>query len=235
MGDGSAWEGIQKVHPVANLLVGFSGGVRAGFALVDELRAKIARHGGCDLRVTCEAHNQWLRRLLSRWWRQMDLSDWERDKGVSALLAGVDPHLRPMGSGWWMAWASAYKISSPAFVPVPILPSKAAMIGSGAVAYRAQMDQFLTELPTKRSVTGHPSGLAVQLGMMMSSHAEWAPERTVSSHMFAGVATFRSAVVGPIALATPQAEIPFPRTASTYEEFVRMTRADGRDGACATT
>jgi len=227
-------DGIQKVHRVGlNVIAGFAGSARLGFALIERLKKEMgpirSRAKAWDLDVVGAT---WLPRVLSHELRDQAPTEEEHRIGVQLLVGAVDaglpqePHLPPEIART-MAATRLYKLQSPEFRPEPVPRGQALMIGGGASAYGAAirdlLAEALTKIPAQRAREAFPLMLAAAMQRFVTSQ----PVPRVRACLHSGIARWGDASVGLI-VARARGEMPFvPLIAETYEEVQAICRGLG--------
>jgi hypothetical protein len=223
--DGTGADLVQKVHRVGNhVIAGFSGSVRIAFALIERLKFELRTpiSNAWDLDVIAAT---WLPRVLRDEYERARPTDDERSIGVHLLIGAVDDQLKtglPDFVAKAFATSRMCRVSSPGFSIEWATRQRGMTIGSGATAYAAQIDSLLCQLPTMRSVTQSPEGVAAALTLTMTNIIESQPSAAVSPHLHAAAAVWGASGVQAMLVGSDAAARTFPQTATTYQEFLAL-------------
>jgi hypothetical protein len=219
---------LLKIHPVApNVIGGFSGLVRAGFALLDVVRQRFR----ADQRGLRAAAIDWMPRLLSREFAPFLRT--KPDERCDILFIGVHPTLDTIPT---IRQPEPFRFKSPRFEPERARPPASFFgIGTGTKvdayvreASSAAGDGYMQSAFRALGWTGPAQMLAQRLQMVVSS----SPDPTVSPHFTFGTVWREGMLIAPDNYTAPgpdgtEREVNVPPLAMNYAEFCKCCEREG--------
>jgi hypothetical protein len=152
--------------------MGFAGSVTIGFSMVDRMRELLA----------CPPNSAWMPEVVAEWWpddaRKVYLSFDEATRRLGCHLMMFSVHPNDDNGLWPRAFVYIFK--SPHFEPIPVRPSDAMAIGSGAASEpcRTELERLCSDDEHKfdlmQAEVGTPGGIATvlsfDLAMLIRKH-----------------------------------------------------------------
>ncbi len=231
--DGSKkyFDSVQKIFPVSRFVaVGFSGTIKTGFTLIDDLRqwSRLPNDG-----------TAWIPDCLVQKWRRRarriySKLPWDTKGKVRLILLGVYPQRNNGNPGEAQTYSCV--MDSPDFEPRKINPGKVASIGSGNEVneYAKKVEDFQKEgyNPLMQMEVGNRGGYGQALLAFLSTVVNDTRVDGVSNHLHYCYVDRRGVMVGvnDYSIYPPVGEkidIKMPNVATSWEEFVELMNEEG--------
>jgi hypothetical protein len=240
--NGETLDCLQKVYAVApNMVAGFSGSVKLGFALVDDLarvlRANLAPGEVVFPRRAAHFWHRRARRIFQRAPAAL------QRYGASVMLVGVSP-TENLGDA---PWARSYVVtmdSGEAFEPRYAAPDECVSIGSGndVESYRQYVvHASKNPFPLMKMEQGLPGGMGGSLAMTAAVMIHREPRSGISKLLQRATVWRRRVEILPVNLGQPaedgSGEVIFPalpELARSWPEFCTLVHRRGLSSASAT-
>ena len=226
---GERFDILRKVHPVGPCLVlGFSGSVKIGFAMVENLRARL------QLPPDAPANAMWIPAYVADAWASKAVAVFaqaeatERALGCKLLLVGVHP-TETVG----MPNARAYVIRMaaplfrPGFSPKRLVSVLSIGSGSRVLAYRKTVREAFGNWNLFQAEVQNTGGWGRTIAHILSVTIERHLEPGISNHLHIadvrrGRITIYSNDRTDFLPNDEKQAVRMPRTASSYTEFCQM-------------
>jgi hypothetical protein len=235
--DGSTLDCLQKIYPVGKFIAaGFAGSVEFGFWAVNDLRRRL---------VLEDPHSAWIPGWVTfQWYRRARRAFGEAPEhikraGAAIMLLGVSPTVDVGIEGF--ARATVAILESPDFFPRILRHDAVEAIGRGALVdlYAEELRRLSGDREIWQMEVGIPGGYGWGLQHMIQGTIEEHPEATVSPHVHyclvrRGAITIGKSDYTRFSATGDREEVRMPPVATSWAEFVGMTRAMGANAGDAT-
>lgn len=236
--DGSERDCLQKIYPIGPFIAaGFAGSVRIGFAMLESLAFQLK-----DLPDSAAWFPEDVATEFTEFAKQVFLASEPREQALHShlMLLGAHPHEDVGIPGY--ARCFVHVLKSPDFLPQLARTGEVVSIGSGSgvARYQEVLDGFSSNIVSllQGEMAGPGMG-ALPLAMVVQKTVEKNPIPGISSH--AHICLVRRGVVNVFPNDETRypptgeiIEIKMPPVATSWDEFVRMSSADGHTSHGAT-
>ena len=188
---------LQKLHCVGNdVVLGFSGSVAIGFAMVERMRELLVAAAGTGWipDIVAESWPQDAREVYSRFGKE------ESNGGCSLMMFSAHPSENLGEIGW--PKPLIYTFRAPLFEAAQVQMNKIASIGSGSglvpcasALERLTTGEDLIQLLMAGGIV--PGGIGRVLGLSLSQMLRETPQRGISPHLHICFVTRRSTIIEP--------------------------------------